>query len=253
MTSNLIVLKIGSSSLTDHSGKLDIVNIRRIARQVSALIFHQKHVIIVSSGAIVSGSGRLGFKEKPRAIAEKQAAAAVGQSLLMRQYEKAFERHNVPVGQILLTYDVFTDEIKKQNAYNTIHTLLKHRAVPIVNENDTVAIDEIKVGDNDNLSAMVAVLMKADLLINLTDVDGFYLKSEDGTVFKVDEIEKINKKIEEAATLSDKKHGTGGMITKLQAARLCESAGISMVIAHGKKEDISKIAAGEKIGTRFIF
>ncbi|OGC04981.1 glutamate 5-kinase [candidate division WOR-1 bacterium RIFOXYA12_FULL_43_27] len=237
----IIVIKIGSSSV------VKTANIKRIAKQVSALLKKHKQVIIVSSGAIALGS-----EKNPRLIEEKQAAAAVGQSRLMRQWEKAFERYRVPVGQILLTSDVFSDTVKRQNAFNTISTLLKHGAVPIVNENDTVAVDEIRVGDNDNLSAMVAVLMKAGLLINLTDVDGFYVKDQSGGILKLDLVEEIDEKIKAAATLSDKKHGTGGMITKLQSAKVCKAAGIVMVIAHAVKADLLKIAAGEKIGTRFI-
>ena len=252
MAANLIVIKIGSSSLTNSEGLLDAKNIKRLARQISKLVLSRRQVVLVSSGAIVSGSGRLGYKEKPRSIFEKQAAAAVGQSLLMRQWEKAFERFHLPVGQILLTADVFKNPVMRQNAYNTIHTLLKHSAVPVVNENDTVSVDEIKVGDNDNLSAMVSVLMKADLLINLTDVDGFYVKTKEGATLKLDEVEEITEKIERHANLSEKKSGTGGMITKLEAAKLAKQAGIPMVIAHGKTADIFKIAVGEKIGTRFI-
>lgn len=245
MTSNLVVIKIGSSSLT-------VSNIKRIAKNVTKLISNRKQVIIVSSGAILLGSERLGYKDKPRAISEKQAAAAVGQSLLMHEYQKAFIKHKIVVGQILLTNDELSDPRKKKNAYNTISTLLKHGVVPIVNENDTIATDEIRVGDNDNLAALVAVLMKAGLLINLTDVDGFYIKAKDGIILKLDLIEEIDENIETAANLSDKKHGTGGMITKLQAARLCKAANITMVIANGKKADLVKIVKGDKIGTRFI-
>ncbi|NQU17162.1 MAG: glutamate 5-kinase [Candidatus Saganbacteria bacterium] len=243
MTSNLIVIKIGSSSLTDKIGRLDLPNIKRIARDIAKLKSLHKHVILVSSGAIVSGSGKLGYKEKPRAIQEKQAAAAVGQSLLMHEYQKAFAKHKITVGQILLTHDELHDSAKKKNAYLTISTLLKHSVVPIVNENDTVATDEIKVGDNDNLAAMVAVLMKAGLLINLTDVDGFYEKVGPGEMVKLDVINEITDKIKASASMSDKKHGTGGMKTKLEAANLCKSSGTVMIIANGKKADIVKVSA----------
>lgn len=241
MTSNLIVIKIGSSSL-------NASNIKRLARDVAKLISLRKQVIIVSSGAILLGSEKLGYKEKPRLIQEKQASAAVGQSLLMHEYQKAFSKHKITVAQILLTHDELSNPKRKQNAYNTISTLLKHGAVPIVNENDTIAVEEIKVGDNDNLSAMVAVLMRAGLLINLTDVDGFYVKDPSGGTLKLDVIEEIDEKIESAATLSDKKHGTGGMITKLQAAKLCKAANITMVIANGKKADLVQTAAGVSSG-----
>lgn len=249
--SNIIVIKIGSSTLVGPSGKLNHHTIYRIAAQVSEILSCHKHVIIVSSGAIVAGREVLGYKDKPRAIQEKQAAAAIGQSILMHHYQKAFDKYSIKIGQILLTPDIITDRVKKHNAFITISTLLKHQVVPIVNENDTVATDEIKVGDNDNLSAMVAVLMNAELLINLSDVDGFYMKTENGSTFKIDEIERIDSKIEQAATLSGTKHGTGGMTTKIQAAKICNAHNIPMVIAHGKESDIVNIVLGAKIGTRF--
>lgn len=247
-----IVVKIGSSSLTDPQGKLDIENLRRIASEISQLISEKKKVILVTSGSIVSGAERLGLG-KPRTIPEKQAAAAVGQSRLMRQYEKAFEESGITVAQILLTRDAIADRGRYLNARNTLNTLLEEKVIPIVNENDTVAIDEIKIGDNDNLAALTASLMGADILILLTDVDGFYMKNEEGVSYLVSEIKEITREVEDAAGHPSTQLGTGGMITKIQAAKICSNAGIHMAIAHGRKEGvIKKVVEGEKAGTIFI-
>jgi len=187
---NTLVIKVGSSSLTDPQGKLDLKNLRRIASEIAELIQQGKKVILVTSGAIVAGSEKLGIT-KPKTIPEKQAAAAVGQARLMRQYEKAFEEFTLPVAQILLTRDAIADRERYLNARNCLTTLLKEMVVPIVNENDTVAVEEIKIGDNDNLAALTASLIGADLLIILTDVDGFYMKNEEGIPYLVPEIKKI--------------------------------------------------------------
>jgi len=244
-----IVIKIGSSTLTNSSGKLDITNLQRLVREISEL---KKKVIIVTSGSVVTGSERLGFNGKPKTIPQKQAAAAVGQSILMRQYEKAFEEFHKPVAQILLTRDAIADRERYLNTRNTITTLLEEGVVPIVNENDTVAVEEIKVGDNDTLSALVASLIGADLLVLLTDIDGFYMDSEEGVSYKVDYIDEITKEIENAAGHPSTQLGTGGMVTKLQAAKICTDAGIPVVIAHGRTEGLlSKIVSEEKVGTFF--
>lgn len=245
---NTIVIKIGSSTLTTIEGKLNVANLTRIAEETAELISKKHKVIIVTSGSIVTGAERLKLKAKPKTMPEKQAAAAVGQSILMRQYEKAFEKCGITVAQILLTKDALND-----NAKNTILTLLKENVVPVVNENDTVAVDEIKFGDNDNLSALVARLIKADLLILLSDVDGFYLKTDKGVEFKADVVEEIDSKVESAAGHSATHVGTGGMVTKIQAAKICKDAGIPMVIANGMTSGIiGKIADGETIGTLFL-
>lgn len=242
-----IVIKIGSSTLTNEQGKLDILNLKRIVSEVSSL---KKQVILVTSGAVVTGAERLGLKSKPKTISQKQAAAAVGQTILMRQYEKAFEEYGITVAQILLTRDAIANRERYLNARNTILTLLEEGVVPIVNENDTVAVEEIKVGDNDTLSALVSSLIGADLLILLTDVDGFYMEDKE-IPYKVDVIEEITDEIKSAAGHPSTQLGTGGMITKLQAAQICMNAGIPTVIASGKKKDIiKKIIEKEKIGTR---
>ena len=247
-----IVIKIGSSTLTNPKGNLDTSNLQRIAAETAKLIKDNIRVIIVSSGAIVSGAERLNLG-KPKTIPEKQAAAAVGQARLMRQYEKTFEKFSVTVAQVLLTRDAIANRERYLNARNCLTALLNEGVVPIVNENDTVAIDEIKIGDNDNLAALTASLVGADLLILLTDVDGFYIKNEEGISFLADEIKEINREVEDAAGHPSTQLGTGGMITKIQAARVCSDAGIHMAIINGRKADlIEQVVTGGKVGTIFI-
>ena len=248
---HLIVVKIGSSTLTNPQGKLDVGNLKRIAAETAALVRQKKQAVIVTSGAIVSGSERLGLG-KPKSIPQKQAAAAVGQSLLMRQYEKAFEEYNIPVAQVLLTRDVITNRKRSLNARNCLLTLLAEGVVPIVNENDAVAIDEIKIGDNDTLAALTASLIGADLLVLLTDIDGFYMKTVEGVSSLVPEINEITPEVKDAAGHPSTQLGTGGMITKIQAAEICGNAGIRMAIVNGRKAGlIAALVAGEKVGTIF--
>lgn len=246
-----IVIKIGSSTLTDPQGKLDLANLKRIVSEAAELAGQKKNVVIVTSGSIVSGAEKLGLG-KPKSIPEKQAAAAVGQSLLMRQYEKAFEASGITVAQVLLTRDAISDRERYLNARNCLSTLLNEGVVPIVNENDTVAVEEIKIGDNDNLAALTASLIGADILIILTDVDGFYMKNEEGIPYLVSEISKITREVKDAAGHPSTQLGTGGMISKIQAAEICSNSGIDMVITHGRKAGIiGAAAAGEKVGTFF--
>ncbi|MBN3033486.1 MAG: glutamate 5-kinase [Candidatus Saganbacteria bacterium] len=247
-----IIIKIGSSTLTSPEGKLDHANLRRIVAEVAELVKAKKKVLIVTSGAIVTGSERLGLG-KPKTIPQKQAAAAVGQSLLMRQYEKAFEAYGITVAQVLLTRDAITDGGRYANAKNCLMTLLKESVVPVINENDTVAVEEIKIGDNDNLAALTAGMVGAGLLIILTDVDGFYLSSDEGVPYLAAEIKKITPEIREAAGHPSTQLGTGGMVTKIQAAEICLKAGIEMRIVSGRKPGvITAAAAGDSVGTRFV-
>jgi len=251
MAKNLILIKIGSSTLTSSKGNLDLENLNRIVAEVAALIKQKKQVLLVTSGAIVSGAEKLGL-QKPKTIPEKQAAAAVGQSRLMRQYEKAFEEFGISVAQILLTRDAIADRERYLNIRNCLTTLINESVVPIINENDTVAIDEIKIGDNDTLAALTASLIGADLLLVLTDIDGFYMKNEEGISYLVSEIKEIDQEIKAAAGHPSTQLGTGGMITKLQAAEICSDAGVEMGIIHGRKTGlISAYIAGEKVGTHF--
>lgn len=251
MNFNTIVIKIGSSTLTDPTGKLDVSNLKRIVAEAASLVKQKKKVLMVTSGAIVTGAEKLGLG-RPKTVPEKQAAAAVGQSLLMRQYEKAFEEFSITVAQVLLTRDAIADRERYLNARSCITTLLNEGVVPIVNENDTVAVDEIKIGDNDNLAALTASLIGADLLIILTDVDGFYLRNEEGVQYLISEVKKITKEMEEAAGHPSTQLGTGGMLTKIQAAEICSDAGIYTAIINGRKSGLIRtLAAGEKAGTLF--
>jgi len=241
------ILKIGSSTLTTPTGQLDTKNLKRIVREIAQLKKSNHKVVIVSSGAIVCGAEKLGLG-KPKSIPEKQAAAAVGQSRLMRQYEKAFESLGLITAQILITSDIIDSPEHRLNARNTISTLLKEKVVPIVNENDTVATDEIKIGDNDTLAALTAELIKADKLIILSDVDGFYLDKK-----LVHEIKEISGTITKAAGTSASKVGTGGMKTKLEAYKICSKNGITMHLINGRKKGlIARAIAGSKnVGTTF--
>lgn len=249
---NLIVVKIGSSSLADKAGELDTKKLKRLAGEVADLLKEKKKVVIVTSGAIVAGSACLGIKGKPKTIPEKQAAAAIGQSRLMHEYEKAFRESKIVVAQVLLTRDAISDRNPYINARNTLATLLEHGVVPIVNENDTVSTEEIKFGDNDTLSALVASLIGADLLVILTDVEGFYMKDDSGEPYIVEEVAEISKQMEEEAGRPSEQ-GTGGMITKLSAAKIAMDAGIEAVIASSKVEGVLEGAAkGDNVGTRFL-
>lgn len=249
---NTIVVKIGSSSLTSPKGNLDLASLKRIVSETAKLLKEKKKVVLVTSGAIVCGAEKLNLG-KPKTIPEKQAAAAVGQSLLMRQYEKAFEEFNLSVAQVLLTRDAIADRERYLNARHCLTTLLEEGVAPIVNENDAVAIDEIKIGDNDNLAALTASLIGADLLILLTDVDGFYMNNEEGVPYLVSEVKEITEEVENAAGHPSTQLGTGGMVTKIQAAKICSNAGIHLAIINGRKEGlIKRIVDGEKAGTIFI-
>ncbi|MFH1618160.1 MAG: glutamate 5-kinase [Candidatus Margulisiibacteriota bacterium] len=247
-----VIIKIGSSTLIHPNGGLDIKNFKRIIGQAAQLIEHKHKVIIVTSGSIGMGTEKLGLKSKPKTIPEKQAAAAVGQSILMRQYEKYFEKHSITVAQILLTRDAIADRERYLNARNTINTLLAEGVVPVVNENDTVATEEIKVGDNDNLSALVASLVGADILLMLSDIDGFYMTTDEGVQYKADEITEIDDSVKRAAGRSGTQLGTGGMVTKLQAAKVCFDAGIKMAIIHGREVNIVEAVSEQKQGTWFV-
>ncbi|MFH1362158.1 MAG: glutamate 5-kinase [bacterium] len=242
-----LVVKIGSSTLTTKSGKLDTFNLKRIVKEISELKKSGQKVIIVSSGAIVCGAEKLKLG-KPKTMPEKQAAAAVGQSTLMRQYEKAFESHGLITAQILITSDIIDSREHRLNARNTLNTLLKERVVPIVNENDTVTTDEIKIGDNDTLAALTAKLIKADALIILSDVDGFYLNKK-----LVSEIKGLTAEIKKAAGHPVTQHGTGGMKTKLEAYTICSKAGIKMHLINGRKKGLIKqiVSGDKKAGTTF--
>jgi glutamate 5-kinase len=249
-----IVVKVGSGLVTAPGIGPDPDRIEQLAGDIAA-VRHDREVALVSSGAIATGMARLALAERPRSIPEKQAAAAVGQSALMWQYEIAFKRHGLAVGQVLLTAQDIGDRTRYLNARNTLLALLGFGVVPIVNENDTVAVEEIKVGDNDNLSALVASLVEADLLVLLTDVDGLYTAdpARDPAATKLDIVETITDAVLTMAGAHEGGVSVGGMATKLQAAQKAATSGVPMVIASGREPGIlARILAGEPVGTYFV-
>jgi glutamate 5-kinase len=218
------------------------------------VIADRREVTLVSSGAIVTGMARLGLETRPRSIPEKQAAAAVGQSALMWHYEQAFKKHELMVGQVLLTGQDISDRGRYLNARNTLLALLAFDVVPVVNENDTVAVDEIKVGDNDNLAALVAHLVDADLLILLTDVDGLYTGDprRDPSARRVDTVAAITDDIQRLVYDEAGGVSVGGMSTKLEAAQKAGASGIPMIIASGREPSVvTRLLKGEDLGTYF--
>jgi glutamate 5-kinase len=242
-----IVVKIGTSTIT-REGVVDEEYIAGLARQVAALREEGCRVVIVTSGAIRIGLDTMG-RERAMRLAEKQAAAAVGQSLLMRAYRRSFNRVDMHVAQLLLTRSDVADRRRFLNARHTMTQLFKWGVVPIVNENDTVATEEIRFGDNDMLAALAALVAEAEMVILLSDIDGFYMPGSQGPVPR---IERISAEVEAAAGGAGSVGGTGGMRTKIEAARVATRAGIDLVIAHGRAADIVRRAArGEAVGTRF--
>ena len=250
-----ILVKVGTSTLTYPSGKLNLNYIERIVRELADLKNQGKEVVLVSSGAIGAGLGKLGFKKKPKTTPEKQAIAAVGQGILIQVYEKVFSEYGHTVAQLLLTRDDLVNRQRYVNARNTLTTLLKFGVIPIINENDTVSVDEIEFGDNDNLSALVASLIDVDLLINLSDIDGLYTANphKDSDAELITFVPDINGEIENLATSTCGTLGTGGMRAKLQAAKISVCSGVPMVIANGQKPGvIHDIISGKKVGTLFL-
>lgn len=250
-----MVVKVGTSTLTHPTGRFNLARMEGLVRQLADLANEGREVVLVTSGAIGAGMARLGMKERPRTIPEKQAVAAVGQGLLMQMYEKLFGEYDRVVGQVLLTREDLTDRRRHLNARHTLMSLWRMGAIPIVNENDTVAIDEIKFGDNDTLAALVASLVAADLLIILSDVDGVYDKNPkehpDATLLTV--VESISEGLERAAGGPGSMWGSGGMWTKIQAAKVATGVGAAVVIANGSRPGvIHAVLAGEEVGTLFV-
>ena len=250
-----IVVKVGSSTITHANGKRDFARMDRLARELSDLQNQGKEMILVTSGAVAVGVDRLGLKEKPKTIPGKQAAAAVGQGILMHTYDKFFSEYGQITAQVLITRQETVDRHRYINARNTFKELLKSRVIPIVNENDVVALDELKIGDNDNLSAIVAGIVEADLVIILSDVDGLYTANPQThpDAKLVSRVEEITPAIEASAGGAGSSVGTGGMATKLQAAKNATTSGINLVIASGEEPDsVTRILNGEDIGTLFV-
>ncbi|MDA3882777.1 MAG: glutamate 5-kinase [Bacteroidales bacterium] len=250
-----IVIKIGTSSLTFPNGRLNFSRIEHMCKVIAQLKQQGKEIVLVSSGSIAVGVSKLGKKKRPDTIPGKQAAAAVGQAVLAKIYRKFFDVHSIYVGQILITYDVIKDDEKRQNAENTFEKLFEIGAVPIVNENDTVATDEIEIGDNDRLSAMVAGICKADLLVMLSDIDGFFDEDprKNKNAQRVSVVKSVDESIMNSAGQSGSSFGTGGMSTKILAVSICHSYGIDTIIANADKPEILfPILEGEDIGTLFV-
>lgn len=249
-----IVVKVGTSTLAHSTGNINIRHVEELCKVLSDLKNAGHEMILVSSGAIGMGVGKLSLKEKPQDMPTKQAAAAVGQCELMYTYDKLFSEYNHTVAQILLTGLDLEDNERYHNIQNTMNRLLELNVLPIINENDTVSTQEIAVGDNDTLGAIVAVSMKADMLILLSDIDGLYTSDphKDETAELISLVTEITPEIEALGGGKGSSLGTGGMATKLNAAKLCLSKGTEMVIANGAKPLVLyDIVDGKKIGTRF--
>ena len=250
-----IVIKIGTSTLTHASGQTNIRRVEELCKIISDIKNAGNEVILVSSGAIGMGVGKLGLSKKPTDIPTKQAAASIGQCELMYIYDKLFGEYNHIVAQLLITGADVENETRHNNFKNTINRLLELRVLPIINENDTVATEEIVIGDNDTLSAIVATSVDADLLILLSDIDGLFTADprHDENAVLIPTVTKVDDSIYALAGGNGTSLGTGGMVTKLNAAKMCLDAGCDMIIANGSfPENLYKIMDGEKIGTRFI-
>ena len=253
--SQRLVIKVGTRLLAHSTGRLNPDYIESLVNQVAGLHRQGKEVILVSSGAIGAGMGRLQMERRPGSIPEKQAAAAVGQGLLVQIYEKLFSEHGVTVAQVLVTRTDLVSRRRYINARNTIYCLLKWGVVPIINENDTVSVEEIKFGDNDQLSALVAGLIDARLLIILTSIDGFYSGNprKDPNARLIPVVNEITPRLKSWAGLSNDDLATGGMVTKLQAAEIATNSGVGVYIADGTAPDIlNRIISGEQVGTYFL-
>lgn len=250
-----IVIKVGTSTITYANGKRNFSQIDRLAREISDLQNQGKEMILVTSGAVAVGVDRMGLPGKPKTIPGKQAAAAVGQGVLMHTYEKFFADYGQIVAQVLITKTEAIDRHRYTNTRNTFMELMRQCVIPIVNENDVVALDELKIGDNDNMSALVAGIVDADLVIILSDVDGLYTANPqthpDAVI--VPEVAEITPEIEASAGGVGSARGTGGMATKIQAAKAATSSGIHLVIASGtEKNAITRVLQGEELGTLFV-
>ncbi len=249
-----IVVKVGSGVLTaEHGLNLSVIN--ELSAQICRLMDQGREIILVSSGAMASGQKKIGLERRPDDIPKRQAIAAVGQAGLILAYENAFETRGRKVAQILLTSDDLNNRRRYLNARNTLYTLLSWGVVPIINENDTVVVKEIRFGDNDNLSAMITLLMEADLLINLTDIDGLYTEDprKNADAERIPVVDRITKNLEKSAGDIPGALGTGGMLSKVQAARKVTRAGIPMIIANGLEPNILfKVFSEKSKGTFFV-
>lgn len=250
-----LVVKVGTSSLTGGGLRLDAHRLDTIVQQLVALRRRGLDVMLVTSGAIVTGANRLGMPSTQESIPERQALAAIGQAMLMHEYESRFAADGVVVAQLLLTAGDFDHRRAYLNARNTIEVLLRHRVIPIVNENDTVATEEIRIGDNDTLSARVAAFVNAELLCILSDVDGLYTSDprSDPHAVRLETVERLTHEIETFAHHTSSVTGVGGMVTKVEAARMATASGTAVVIVNGALPDVlRRVLDGEPLGTRFF-
>ena len=251
-----IVVKVGTSTLAHPTGRLNIQRMEKLCKVLSDLKNMGHEIILVSSGAIAMGFGKLNLSERPKDVPTKQASAAVGQCELMYIYDKLFTEYNHTVAQLLITApDIEEGGVRKQNFHNTLARLLELGALPVINENDTISTEEFGIGDNDTLSAIVAVTIQADLLILLSDIDGLFdgdpRKNPDAKL--IDTVEKIDEHIISLGGGSGSNLGTGGLATKLRAAQMAMAAGCEMVIANGQSPEVLyDVAAGKRMGTRFL-
>ncbi len=240
-----VVVKVGASVLTDPDGRVRPAAVHGLAGQIAAAAAERREIVLVSSGAIACGMSQLGLSRRPTVLAQLQACAAIGQGQLMHRYSEAFGRHGLTVAQVLLTGADVADRTRCRNARHTLATLLRRRVVPIVNENDTVSVEEITFGDNDRLAALVASLVQADLLVLLSDVDGLL---ERGRV--IPRLDEVTPRHHRLVTRSSRHTTTGGMASKLAAGRLSRHAGIPLVIANGTRPDVlTDLLAGKPLGT----
>ena len=254
LSAPMIVVKVGTSVLTGDSGSLDPARIDHLAEQISAVMDRGRKVALVSSGAVGAGMGQLGWRKRPDNLPQLQAAAAVGQSYLIRAYDEGFRRHRRHAAQLLLTHEDFDSRHRYLNMRNTLHALFEADAVPVINENDTISVDEIRFGDNDRLAAMVTNLIQAPLLIILSVVDGLYRTDPDAP--GPPEVVPVVTRIDDVLGLAGSSRssmGTGGMQSKLAAAGLVTRAGGSVIIASGKRsEPLTRILDGDPVGTLFL-
>ena len=248
-----VVVKLGTGVLTDARKQLDLAQMEQLVAQIAAQCRAGRQMVLVTSGAVGAGMGALGYEKRPPELAKLQACAAVGQTRLMATYEKLFAQFDLPVGQVLLTHDDLEHHERHLNARNTLVTLLERRVVPIINENDAVSWTELKFGDNDKLSALVASLLPADLLVILTTVDGVIENFGRDEARVVPTIERIDDSVERMAGGTASATAVGGMTSKIQAAKIVMRAGIPLVIASGRKKNVlSRVVDGEEEGTVFV-
>lgn len=249
-----LIVKVGSSSLCDEKGNIDSQRILGLVQQIAHIRQRGIQVTLVSSGAISAGMKAMNLRKKPETIPEKQALAAIGQASLMKIYEDMFHIFHMKSAQILMNHDDFDDRKRLLNFYHAMQSLIKYKVVPIINENDTLAVDEIKVGDNDTMAALVVPIVNADLVVLISDIDGLYDKNPH--IYKdaqlIEEVDEVNHEIESMASDTDTQMGTGGMVTKLRAAKICTEYGCDMAIVNGQSPHVLlDLLDGKPVGTLF--